>query len=760
MLNTTASYKTEMNKPFRDVAGVRVDIGIINPVAQNYSPDLSAQLLPYQAGSITNPRDNLINLAVWQNKGVAVDASQVFKGSDSYLYYYGFISAGMCNDLGVFPEQEVPTLQVQFTTALDLYGITLTFDKLLGGYATELIIETRDAMGTPTVKTVTNDSAKFQHLLGANDITFLSVKVTKWSIPNQHCLIASMVMGIGYSFGNYDISNTELLTHVDPLATLIPSYNFSFELTNFYNQYDFEDPSNFIWFVRDRQKVQVTYSQKTEKGIEYIPGGIYIVNEPPVVEQTRATISAGSVFDYLGEDFDSDGFKSTPITLYDMAKSLLTAINKFYLPQDLKVQYVLDTSMRNVSTVGILPKAPARDMLQYIANASMCTLLLDRQSQIVFRSTKLPEVVATAEEAYYSNIQSAMQGTAVAENYSRWSSRFFRVDGQDYFSPLYISPDNYLKTGYVSKAISELNGVFTDKPTITLTYSASTNVPRIILTTDIVKIVDMEIFTYKDGALQQTYSWHNAQDSYDVEFATQLIDVDKVTLRILSINQPDSVLIIKRIVCNTISDYLLARKNMLSEPTTTILKPLKEVRVFVYRYTKGSELIELGKKDVIVPADTSTTVNIDYDNAAVFSTYSQTGSLRISSVLDSAWSAELSVANYTAGPLSSTITLTGYEVQITKQEYVLPIQENGYVETVDNPLITSVEHAAKIADWVRDYASTPKKYEVPFRGDASLETCDLIKIETKAGATPLAMITDLDLIVGQGMTSTIGLKEF
>ena len=105
------------------------------------------------------------------------------------------------------------------------------------------------------------------------------------------------------------------------------------------------------------------------------------------------------------------------------------------------------------------------------------------------------------------------------------------------------------------------------------------------------------------------------------------------------------------------------------------------------------------------------------------------------------------------------LTISGYKIDVSSYTYEYFIQQNGSVEVIDNPLVTTEEHAKQLAQWVADFAAYPKQYTVPYRGDPSVEPMDFIKYETRDRTTPITLVTGYTLNVGQGMDGSFTLKE-
>lgn len=92
----------------------------------------------------------------------------------------------------------------------------------------------------------------------------------------------------------------------------------------------------------------------------------------------------------------------------------------------------------------------------------------------------------------------------------------------------------------------------------------------------------------------------------------------------------------------------------------------------------------------------------------------------------------------------ATIELSGIregieiEVAVYGREYVpsyalvsRQLHNSGVQEVWDNPLISDLQHAVKLADWIGDYLKTGKEYEISYRGDARVDGNDLMILENQ-----------------------------
>ena len=769
MINTPAIYKKEMLKPYRNPTYVQVDIGVVNNEAQRAPTQCSASAFPDPVYiDLNNPYGVYTPLAMWDQKGMYVSGEQYMYSRVGWaLHNYGWISSQVSDDQGNFVDGDKPTITVKFSLPQSIYGVTYTFDQVLHVVAKKVTVQAYHGDSLVETKSFTNTEEKVEwfNVLSFNDITKLVIIFDSLNMPGKHLRVAQTVMGIGFTFDKDEIEDTDLQVSVDPLSGDLPSYSFTLTLNNRYNTFDFEDPDNLLWFIKDRQKLQVTYTQMCAKedgsGLEpvRIPGGIYIVNEPPEVNESTAVIKAVSILDYL--DFQSDGtsYLSSPVSLADLATARMNSFNKWYLPLGIDLEYQLDSSLANIMTTGILPPMSGREELQYIANAAMVTLYVSRDNKIIFRSAVKATANLTSENgAKVSRNDGILEGQVSPGNFAAWPMPYFYVEGTDYLFPVVGTGD--VNTGYISAAPADTSGVFREssRPKFTVKYSGRTDVVDLTMHTAVSGIKRARLVGYLLDDVVITQEVTANTDSLDFVFEGVISSVDRVEITVLEIFAPSGYLIVKHIDALKVTNYTLLRSNTSGDPTTTVLNPLSAVQVVVYQYTPETEEVEIARETYHLEAQQSMIARFDFNEmyADINFTVSEG---RAPSDFQSASYIEISIVNASDAPINPEVVVKGKKVVTSTSTYTLQIRDEGGVEKVDNPLITSLNHAAQVAEWIAKYAQAPKKYTVPFRGDTSLEALDLVYYETKRGTTPLTTITEMDLQVGLGMSGSLTLKE-
>lgn len=112
-------------------------------------------------------------------------------------------------------------------------------------------------------------------------------------------------------------------------------------------------------------------------------------------------------------------------------------------------------------------------------------------------------------------------------------------------------------------------------------------------------------------------------------------------------------------------------------------------------------------------------------------------------------------AAHTGYRISADLSYTHPEVTLSKQlkdisvayggetPYVLDVGNSGETQTVDNPLITNADQAARVAAWARDTLQSRKSVTGEFRADPRLDVLDVVSVESKYGVISPVAITSL-----------------
>lgn len=78
-----------------------------------------------------------------------------------------------------------------------------------------------------------------------------------------------------------------------------------------------------------------------------------------------------------------------------------------------------------------------------------------------------------------------------------------------------------------------------------------------------------------------------------------------------------------------------------------------------------------------------------------------------------------------------------------EQAYILPVNDTGETQTVENPLIGTVEHAGFLADIVKQQLRSRKTISGEYRADPRLDLFDCIEVDTKFGSENVVVVSNI-----------------
>ena len=111
----------------------------------------------------------------------------------------------------------------------------------------------------------------------------------------------------------------------------------------------------------------------------------------------------------------------------------------------------------------------------------------------------------------------------------------------------------------------------------------------------------------------------------------------------------------------------------------------------------------------------------------------------------------------------ATLIVSGKKLETSSQNAVAPVtdaDENGTVETLDNPLITDLNRALAVADWVREHLLRRSTYTCTTRGNPEMDPIDRVLLDTQwETAAPAQVLKNQLTYTGGGLKGEMILKR-
>lgn len=182
----------------------------------------------------------------------------------------------------------------------------------------------------------------------------------------------------------------------------------------------------------------------------------------------------------------------------------------------------------------------------------------------------------------------------------------------------------------------------------------------------------------------------------------------------------------------TETDYSIDYFNSYSKSNVTLSKPIKDVNIGFYQYSVATDITELYKGVVNIAGTRELIITYSGSATNVTATVSG-GTLNSATYYTNACKLTITATG------DVTITIKGKSLQSAKTEISVINAESGETISVDNMLITSVERANIIGEWVRSYYNNRMTLSSSWRADPRLDALDIVDNENDYGTSKVLM---------------------
>ena len=563
MISVSSDYKQAMSKAKRDRAYISVGIGIINQNAQE-SGTLDADLSYWSHGNVFDSNQSNIEYATLEENYFRADGTMYFMPENEDL-------AQFLNN-GIATSDFLQPIRIDFPQIYAIKGITLEFGS---AYPTEFTIETSE-------KTLnyTNDASKFvtQDVLG--DTNYIVIAPISMVGGQQRFRLQSILMGVGLQYSNAQTKDFTLTEFVSSISEELPSEDMTFTFYDEENRFNVDDDNSFIDFLETMQRVTLSFGITLDNGtVEWNQiAKMYLKDWKS--QKGIVSLSATDRLEQMEDEY-SLANRIYERTAYDEAESIFADVG---LQPD---EYYIDEYLRDVPLHNPMPQGTHKECLQLLANACRCIIRQDENGVIQIRANFAnvldPEdlTVSTNGVAGWSKPKNVLIGTDVV--YADMTQDFFKADGTMYFMP---EDENYLETSYVSEQISDNNGLFKVNPILTIAMPAAYTYFSLNLKFDGNPPQEMIIHTYNSGEEAATRKYTDMSNNTTIidefkSFDTMVFEFTK--------GYPNNRVLVNQITFGDLSDYVLTKSDMMSQPIGYKEKKVKAVRCKIFTFENDSE---------------------------------------------------------------------------------------------------------------------------------------------------------------------------
>lgn len=698
------AYKEQMARPYRNESYVRLQYGLFNVIASGMatiSDNGHTKWADDKIGDTVLPDSDYITFE--NNRWEVGNRLKLLPRTETYQTS-GFISSEISDDNGKFKNS--PVVTISFVSAQTLSGLSLWFDTVLNTYPRKIKINGKEYYPSSSMLSIDEP---------IENVDVVTIEFIESFLPRQRVRLNRIGLGRTITFESKDLVSTSYQSSVDLISCELPKKTFSFTINNIDHVYDPLNENSLSNYVDLCQPVDIEYGYKLDDGSVYwFHGDHLVLSSNPKTSKMNATFSCTSGLQNLTQVFTRGVWTDSGKTLWDLAVEVLE-----FAGVD---NYTLDEHMKEFTTTCPLPAVECNKLLQLIANASMCFLQEDRNGYVSFKYAPYPTIsVSDNGHVSYSYVGDAFNFKTLPTQ----KNVSFSPNGWVVGDNRYVLLGNKYRARFVSSELSSAEGSFERNPCVYLDFSYKYEYYEIPIVFDIIGenyAVDFDVVYYNGSdEVDKLEVRGNTNVSYDVE---KLVSgFNRIKIEIIKWSKPFTRAQIDRIDNGRINDFYMDFHTSQADPDTEKIQQSKTLEVVSYGYSRG-EQSELYSEEFDLNGEL--TLNISHRTATDMS-----ASVTVGKIVYESHYAEWSVVTI-KGTGKTELTINGTEINTESNSIITKLNDSGVVRgPMTNPLISSVDHAVKVSEWISDYYKKRVKMSVTYRGNPEIDADDLIYVQSQ-----------------------------
>jgi len=730
-------YIESMKSPWRNRGYIKGTIGIINSEAQNNATvDNGENSFTYFSDIIKPFEGNTVTR-------VYATAEQGFSKVDGSMYFLPEENAGLTlYNNGLVTNALLGSVKITFNghTGLDIRGLTIDFGEY---YPTSFTVENENLK-----RTYTNDKRLFVTEDIFDGTSYIVITPLSMVNGQGRLRINKINFGVVDSFSNNEVISFSLNEYVSPTAESLPSKDVEIIVDNQDSYYSVDNEESAIRYLELGQEVKVSfgYDVKGDGVIEWLPEMLTYLKGWNA-NDVQAQFICTDLFESMEGTYYKGLFREQGISLYDLAVDVLTDAGFE------SEQYYLDPYLKDILAYNPMPSVKHSEALQIIANAGRCALYDDRDGRIHLQASFVPDMEAnTTNQTKYSNVKNILEDKR-KDFYAEASEGFTTVDGSLFFMP---DGNDYLYTGYVSESIWRLpepgtisrkfpfrlgsNEKFTDTagywdkgvPQITLRLAAGFISYGFKIVFRNVRPEEFVIETLYEGVQVETLTVKPTNLVYETHRRFELFDEMIITFTKGSKN---SRIFVDTIGIGDVTNYTLSRSHELSySPTATRQNKLRTMKIIRTIYSMVQrEDAELATEEIeISPKNNEHMVYFREPSYNLSAKIENNENITAQIIESSNYFARIQFSGMES-KINVKLVVSGKEYKIEENIYSKSYNQRGIDVEWGNPLVSTVNHARDLEEWLSSYYLGEIEYQFDWRGDPRVDANDLFYLELKDG---------------------------
>lgn len=707
MQKVSSAYKESMKSLLRNRGYIMVSFGLLNQEAQAKATVDEGDFTYFSdKQNVFKDREIVGAYATLEENFTKVDGSMLMlpRSGSSVFYDTGLTGKTLVSDGEYSFEIQLNTLPTDFK------GITIDFGD---NYPVDFDLMF-DSGEVAEIRE--NDKAVYVSEQVFEGVTAFTLKAYSMKYPKNRLRVKTIRFGYGLVYYNDSVISSQLDSYVSPIGADVPQIDFSVTLKNYDHYFNVDNPNSAINYLETGQEMDVYYGYELPSGeVEWVKGNHLLCSEWESDDFT-ATIRSQDVFRNMDSEYYKGRYVAEGKSFYDLTLDVLA---------DAEIEdYYIDPRLKYLYTKNPIPRVKHKEALQIIANACRCALTQTRNGEVQIKSNFVPEATASANnEAWYSNASEILKATP-KEEYASLAANYTPVNGGVYFLPREEATELHY-TGFVSEAISDAEGKFAENPIITVVQEVAYLYYGVRFVFGYALPAEFVIRTYNAGELVEEYT----VDS-DIQKNFVLVhtfnDFDTMQIEFTKTANPYNRIVLNQFGFGDITEFTMTRTDMTSSPKAIKQESIKDVIVPCYSYQLGTQEDNLITEEVTVTAGEERTFYIG--EPAYDFRVSVEGLTDGASIVESG-SYYIKVAFTSAG--THKLSVYGYRYKITEQYAVSSLNNRGKTVKWENPLVSDMEIATDLSQWLADYYTAGIEYEYDTRGNPEIDANDIVYQENE-----------------------------
>lgn len=386
MQNTSQAWKDNQNSQLVSESFVEISLDITDPVSTDdaTATDNGSVVFSNTDGIIGTSEEEITPYATLEQNMWVLDGTKEVIPQDSAEYENaGYISDILSGENGEFSSPPTVTINFNEIHEVPIQGITVTWGKTQGDYPTDFTVTAYNGETVVGEKIVSGNTNVLSIVLfDIVNYDKITIAINKWCLPYRRARIEDILVGIRKVYTKSDLFSFSHSQELDLISASLPKGTVTFEVDNYNREYDVYNTEGLAKYLTERQELKVKYGYKINGETEWIDGGVYYLSSWESKENSNsAKFEANLLFENLSMIYNQGVYSADGRSLYDLAIDVLTFAD-LPLSDSGDVRWVIDESLKDITTVAPLPLDTVANCLQYIANAGCCILYQDRKGYI------------------------------------------------------------------------------------------------------------------------------------------------------------------------------------------------------------------------------------------------------------------------------------------------------------------------------------------------------------------------------------------